>query len=479
MGIGLDRVPAGAKEYASEFISAPPSGPASGSVLRLWSSDRGISFRLPSSIGELDAFILNVVWLYASPTDVASLRASVIALVDHMPFLAGRRSTAVVGGARVPVVTLEGAAGVRFSHRAGAPGSAKTYAGDEHVEPERGLLADMATLRGVRRMSEPLFTVRVTNFQDGTSSVGICCSHALADGLSFFEIVKALAAGHAGGEWRCPSLQRDFALIPAIPLAEVPRGAIRLSAWWYTRLVSPLVVWLFRGMFRRPRARLHLTAAEVGLIKGGARLPDGTSPSTNEALSALLAKALGAELRCTRETRLGMVVGMRGRGVFAPADKSAGNFSGIVLHRLRRAPQDTPLPELVAAFRGLGDRLRDPQKLLDTTARWSKVYALQEPPHDAFAPRMIDPELSLSKLPLSLNNQMGFAWGQVEFGAGPCTGVIPWHSGPDLHIIARPTGANSAQHLSGGVDVYFQPNPSRIRYLEGDAFKAKLMALVA
>ena len=162
MGIGLDRVPAGAKEYASEFVRAPPSGPASGSVLRLWSSDRGISFRLPSSIGELDAFILNVVWLYASPTDVASLRASVIALVDHMPFLAGRRSTAVVGGARVPVVTLEGAVGVRFSHRAGAPGSAKTYAGDEHVEPERGLLADMATLRGVRRMSEPLFTVRAS-----------------------------------------------------------------------------------------------------------------------------------------------------------------------------------------------------------------------------------------------------------------------------------------------------------------------------
>jgi len=45
---------------------------------------------------------------------------------------------------------------------------------------------------GAMEGSEPIFTVRVNNFVDGTSAIGFSMPHSIGDGKSFFSLMKAL-----------------------------------------------------------------------------------------------------------------------------------------------------------------------------------------------------------------------------------------------------------------------------------------------
>ena len=110
---------------------------------------------------------MGTTWFFDAPTDAAKLKAAMQAVVDSMPALAGRRT-------KHGVVLSN--AGARFSAGDG-PGSALEWTGvvaaaGGHVEPPRGIFTDLP----LTTSGNPLFTVRVTNFRDGTSAVGSAAS---------------------------------------------------------------------------------------------------------------------------------------------------------------------------------------------------------------------------------------------------------------------------------------------------------------
>lgn len=144
-----------------------------------------------SMFGQMD-FYLYASWLYDKPLDAAAIKATMTKLVTKMPVLAGRR----VGYSDVRDGFVLNNAGARFSSCAGRAGSAAAIAKDS-AHAERYTLVDCPI--SCAGGTEPIFTVRVTNFADGTSAIGISMPHSLVDGKGYYAIVAAFAAAHNHG----------------------------------------------------------------------------------------------------------------------------------------------------------------------------------------------------------------------------------------------------------------------------------------
>lgn len=165
----------------SELVRAAVPAPSPPPTLKRLSTD--------NLMGGFDAYYLAATWYYDGPLDAAAIKATLAEAVTHMPALAGRRTDEGI---------VLSNAGARFSAREGHPGSARDWVGlGAHDEPPRGDFADVPTC--CAGGEQPLFTVRVTNFGDGTSALGIAAPHSLMDGQAYFQVVAALAAAHAEG----------------------------------------------------------------------------------------------------------------------------------------------------------------------------------------------------------------------------------------------------------------------------------------
>jgi hypothetical protein len=115
---------------------------------------------------------------------------------------------------------------------------------------------------------EPIFTVRVTNFVDGTSAIGIASPHVLADGKGYFAIITALATAYATGSLdQVPPLDFDCASVweGAMQKEEV----VHAKGMWSLPLfvgeqilkaVNPMEVAAYDRMM--PRAKIHISHDE-------------------------------------------------------------------------------------------------------------------------------------------------------------------------------------------------------------------------
>ena len=71
--------------------------------------------------------------------------------------------------------------------------SALDFAAPGAPEPPRGFLTDLRDADLVMKGEAPILTVRLTGFNDGTSALGICLSHALCDGYGAYTLLLILA----------------------------------------------------------------------------------------------------------------------------------------------------------------------------------------------------------------------------------------------------------------------------------------------
>ena len=211
---GSARKPA-STPYTSEYVCSTVKATDPPAVLKRLMIDR--------SLGMFDALWLDATWFYDAPIEVEAVREALVALVTRFPVLAGRRTTS-------DGIALNNA-GMRFSFDETHLGSAHVHSGVyQHTEPGRGELVDIPyTAAGGL---EPLLTVRVTNFNDGTSALGVAMPHVLTDGKSFFIVVSALSTavvdGHADN---VPDIDFDCAKIVEAAMPTVERGPTGTQAY--------------------------------------------------------------------------------------------------------------------------------------------------------------------------------------------------------------------------------------------------------
>jgi hypothetical protein len=256
-------------------------------------------------------FYLNATWFYDKPLDTENIKKSMAALVTELPVLAARR--------RDDYTFIMSNIGARFSACAAHPGSAHNFTGAfQHVEPKRGALADNP--RG--NLDDPLFTVRVTNFVDGTSAIGIASPHSITDGKAYFMVVSAFATFHDTGTFEFATLP-DFdsarAWEEAIPTIDHnERASIPCFGFGcITKIARPFFRSMVAGLDKAmPRAKVHLTQAELAELKVAIGAIVGDRVTANEAVSSALLIALAPhwpKLPKTKPGKVSTIVTRRGR----------------------------------------------------------------------------------------------------------------------------------------------------------------------
>ena len=420
-------------------------------------------------MGGYDAYYLPAVWFYDQPIDATSLKQTLVRAVDKMPALAGRRCSEGISLCNT---------GIRFSVRQGHEGSARDWVDgtNPHLEAPRGDFADVPS--ACTGGEQPLFTVRVTNFADGTSAVGIASPHSLMDGKSYYEVVSAISQAHAkGGSFngvRVPSF--DGARVweectKAVNVDGLP------TLWVPVALLEAMVPLWALAMKRLdallPRAKVHLTKSELGQLQSAVSATIGEKKakcSTNEALSAALFHALAdspsGPFSVGKVGTVRMVVNAQGKGLFRGVDNVAGNFSWMVDEKTPKPPGEMSLAEAASFFRALGAKWRDEAsaaKCVEDLAIFHRVQDLKG---------WLWEQMDSVDDTLFLNNQMNYAMAKVRFGKGRVLGYHPWHSHQHVVVVAAPAEDASAR-LAGGVDIYLPQMYSPL--LGTDAFKEKLL----
>lgn len=433
-------------------------------------------------MGAFDAYYLAATWFYGKPLDAATIKATIASAVEVMPALAGRRTKKGI------VLSNEG---VRLTVREQHPGSALDWVGPE-IHEENAAVRDFAdSPSSCAGGKQPLFTVRITNFRDGTSALGIASPHSLMDGKGYMQVVSALSAAHT-------SMGRfDNVTVPDFDAAAVWEDRTkgldidREPALWFApfrllELTEPLwALAMPRLDLMLPRAKVHLSLAELTelkaavsevMAKGSGSQSKATSKAqltVNEALSAAFFLALAKEpngpFTAGQPGTVRMVVNAQGKGLFADVENVVGNFSWMQEMHTSKPPSAMTDMEAALFFFDFGAKWRDSATATRCVEEFAIFFRVQD--HKGCFWSQTD---NIDNI-LFINNQSSMPTAKICFGAGPPIGYQPWHSQHHLQIVAAADApeANWTQRHAAGVDVYLPKMYSPL--LGTPEFKQKLL----
>lgn len=393
----------------------------------------------------LNFYYIDCVWFYDEHVDTAVLRRTLEMVVTKCPALACRRLKAGW--------TLNNA-GVRYSVSDNHPGSAREASQVYHnVLPGKRNLCDEP--RSIAGGKEPIMTVRVTNYADGTSAVGVAISHVFADGGSYIKLVSALSHAHMTGDVSgIPDFNFDQMSVmeAAMPRDVVDKSDTKgLSFMPLSTLewMNPLTESITRNVFKLQRAKVHLTLDDLNELKrdASATLPEGARKATNnEALAAAMALAMARRYNACHpgfkpgvpQKFFGTQVDIRGKSLLKESHNVIGNIGQTVYIEAKGSIATTPpasltMGQVLQAMRDVGDKWRDPETvntLVDNfvgSMRWMQLHGTL-PSKGKFFYRATfgTPVTEL----FGLNNQSAFASPQIRFGAGSLIAYSPFNCGP-------------------------------------------------
>lgn len=279
-------------DYQDSLVMAPGNGKTLG--LRMLNSIDGF-YGLHA--------IVDSVWFFEGPLDPKALRASLTELLSFYPELSGR-------------VTKKGESfavdmcnkGVLMKDKK-LPGSAKAYV---NSEPPRGLFAVLRDEKAIMNGDSPLMTVLVTNFEDGTSALGVAISHGLVDAISFHNLIGEWAHCHVNGFRAARRYDFDRGLVP-MPKREKPaKGYQNLMQ----RCRDEMHFSNARAEMGRKRACLRFSAEELKVIKEMTPCAGELQPSSSTALFA----------------RICFILALKTRGIFGTPSAKIGLETQVVGH---------------------------------------------------------------------------------------------------------------------------------------------------
>ncbi|OLQ03582.1 Anthranilate N-benzoyltransferase protein 2 [Symbiodinium microadriaticum] len=386
-----------------------------------------------------------------SSVDVSKLKRSLGKALTAVPMMAGRlRSTedgyeVVLNGEGVPFSIVQSSEKV-------AP---------DFVEEFR--LPDFAIYcrpPAVRAGREPLMTVKLTLFQDGSGILAFCRSHMLLDGSSawtFLSFWASLARGDTATA-PCTSREKMEELIPdesrTQELAQKEIGK-QLTNSWFMGLVgilvpvlAPVVDTLFlHTRLGLNRHRVYFSEEELAVIKDEAT-PTEVQPgqdkwvTTQEAFCAYLLMTLGKHILpadAKGMVQMMFLLDVR-KALGLPANQLMGGgltFTSVLISdlKLRTLPElASQLHECLSKHEGSLEAQKARWQLLNGACEKKMEHTLMQEIHN----KTVDMKLAVnnsSKRPL------------LDFGSGPAESVVS-DAGPSLLVPAK----------GGGLFLYLDPN---------------------
>ena len=386
-----------------------------------------------------------------SSVDVSKLKRSLGKALKAVPMMAGRlRSTE--GGYEV---VLNGE-GVPFSIVQSSEKVAPEFV-EEFRLPDFAIYCRPPAVRAGR---EPLMTVKLTLFQDGSGILAFCRSHMLLDGSSawtFLSFWASLARGDAATA-PCTSREKMEELIPdesrTQELAQKEIGK-QLTNSWFMGLVgflvpvlAPVVDTLFlHTRLGLNRHRVYFSDEELAIIKDEAT-PTEVQPgqdkwvTTQEAFCAYLLMTLGKHILpadAKGMVQMMFLLDVR-KALGLPASQLMGGgltFTSVLISdlKLRTLPElASQLHESLSKREGSLEAQKARWQLLNGACEKKMEHTLMQEIHN----KTVDMKLAVnnsSKRPL------------LDFGSGPAESVVS-DAGPSLLVPAK----------GGGLFLYLDPN---------------------
>ncbi|MCP4716826.1 MAG: hypothetical protein GY868_17040, partial [Deltaproteobacteria bacterium] len=246
----------------------------------------------PLALNALDhlevLFNMEIVYFYCDSLDARRLKASLTKALADFPFLAGQ----LVRNKSRLLSVQDTALGVLFSEdTCGA--KLEELTDGIHTRYNAGSFISRINPLRLTNKNHPLATFRLTHLNGGGSALGICISHAMADGFSFFQFINHWARIHAGQSGPRPLHERG--LLYSRQVADASPDAVqnqtrecagfhRHSHLSLARLIAAFML-KQRSVVCRV---LRFSSAQLNAIKKAAEAESPDRVSLNDALCAHL-----------------------------------------------------------------------------------------------------------------------------------------------------------------------------------------------
>lgn len=406
-------------------------------------------------------------YVFSCGLSIERLKTSLAQLLSELPALAGRldlKARRVKNVAFVPVEHVTGFIGAAIDFT--APDKNIINRTDFVPEPNR---------RDILKGTAPLMCVKLTEFTNGGSILGVTINHGLMDAAGFHLVMRRWSDLFIGRDSEPLILQGDIYGFQTSRARRERQVAIRKAGMakplngntFIGRYFTHLMYKMLDGIRLRGREMIHFSAEDVANLKDRVRKESGLDwISANVAISAhVLHVIIPRQMtKKNRVLRVGNVINIRGR---VPSEVCAdqSNYLGNALYIM---VSGTEAATSVHDFTR-GDIARFLRKTFDDLKPDHIQFAMQnivDSLEDGFG----YPGLNIFKPIMAVNNQSKFDVYNVDFGAGRPLRVIPQDVGDHIMISPSP---------DGGVEVYIRDFVSlkRQKKLLEPEWQARLSAL--
>lgn len=182
----------------------------------------------------------------------------------------------------------------------------------EHLdEALRRSLVDEVDAAAAWSRGGPVFSVRISQFADRRSALGVSWHHTVGDFHSVMRLIKAWSSTVAGRDYAPPLIveDRDAYLNEVLPTTQAPANLRLLPLRELPRFGAYM---LLKAQDKR-RITFHFDPAELDAMRASLQVEAGRTLSSNDAISAHMAKIIANWDRPSAGRRLSIAVNIRKR----------------------------------------------------------------------------------------------------------------------------------------------------------------------
>lgn len=313
-----------------------------------------------------------------------------------------------------------GETGCRFTVQQSTRTLAETLANLD--EPTRLQFVDPIAAKQIWNRDEPVLSLRLTEFADGASALGLSWHHTVGDWHSVMTLLKAWSRTVAGKSYEKPLLvtDRDAHFNSALPPSELAPPNLRFMA---LRELPKLGLYMVTRAHDKRRVVVQFEPDELERMRSDLQREVGHKLSINDALSGHIATVLAARDVKASDRRLSIAVNFRKRAGL-PDELMCNAVSTLDVGCEQGKPAARIAADLRSALDAYADRHLNHRANLRLIERHGGVANITR-----FIPTGIDPFAGS----IVLSNWSRFGIYDLDFGSQPPShfftvggGPLPW-----------------------------------------------------